>query len=139
MDQKCVMCGKECSATLARKLTNKYRLCAECWQELCVVPVGTKIVNSLGYILVKCEDGEWRLEHRIVAEEKIGRKLLPGEQVHHIDQNKGNNDPDNLEVCKSFREHLENHHAADLVNPPTHRNGRRRKGDPGYIPIPRRT
>ena len=36
--------------------------------------------------------------HRIVAEQKIGRPLRPGEIVHHIDGNKRNNDPSNLEV-----------------------------------------
>ena len=36
--------------------------------------------------------------HRVVAEEKIGRKLEKGEIVHHIDGDKWNNHPDNLEV-----------------------------------------
>lgn len=39
-----------------------------------------------------------RHEHRTVMEEKLGRPLLPGEIVHHRDDNKRNNDPDNLEV-----------------------------------------
>ena len=39
-----------------------------------------------------------RHEHRIVAEEKLGRPLKPGEIVHHIDENGKNNDPDNLLV-----------------------------------------
>ena len=30
-------------------------------------------------------------------EEKLGRKLLPNEQVHHIDENPLNNNLDNLE------------------------------------------
>lgn len=36
--------------------------------------------------------------HRLVAEKMIGRPLLPNEVVHHIDQNKRNNDPNNLMV-----------------------------------------
>lgn len=36
--------------------------------------------------------------HRVVAEQKIGRALLPGEVVHHKDGDKWNNNPDNLEV-----------------------------------------
>lgn len=39
-----------------------------------------------------------RHEHRVVAEKKIGRKLQKGEVVHHIDGDKTNNHPDNLQV-----------------------------------------
>lgn len=46
--------------------------------------------------------------HRVVAERKIGRQLLPGEVVHHIDGDKLNNHPDNLEVL-SQAEHMRRH------------------------------
>lgn len=39
-----------------------------------------------------------RHEHRVVAERMIGRKLKPGEIVHHIDHNKHNNSPSNLQI-----------------------------------------
>lgn len=41
---------------------------------------------------------EWIHEHRYVMEQKIGRFLLTDENVHHIDGNKINNDPNNLEL-----------------------------------------
>lgn len=36
--------------------------------------------------------------HRVLAENKIGRLLLDDEVVHHIDEDKSNNDPSNLAV-----------------------------------------
>lgn len=47
--------------------------------------------------------------HRIVAEIKLGRKLKPGEVVHHEDENKRNANPKNLKVYKSQKEHAKHH------------------------------
>lgn len=50
-----------------------------------------------------------RHEHRVVAEELLGRELKPGEVVHHIDGNKRNNNPENLIVFSSQSEHVKFH------------------------------
>lgn len=49
-----------------------------------------------------------RHEHRAVAEQMIGRALLPGEHVHHIDGNKHNNSQENLQIMTAS-EHLKLH------------------------------
>ena len=48
-------------------------------------------------------------EHRLVAEGKLGRPLRKGEVVHHIDGDYKNNDPNNLMVLPSQREHVKLH------------------------------
>jgi hypothetical protein len=49
-----------------------------------------------------------RHKHRIAAEEMLGRLLLLGEIVHHIDHDKTNNDPSNLQVMTQA-EHVRLH------------------------------
>lgn len=49
-----------------------------------------------------------RHEHRRVMEEKIGRPLTRNDIVHHKDENKRNNDPDNLELM-TRAEHIRHH------------------------------
>jgi hypothetical protein len=50
------------------------------------------------------------LEHRIVAEQKIGRPLRQEEVVHHVDEDRTNNSPENLMVFATRGEHARFHH-----------------------------
>ncbi|MCM3041695.1 HNH endonuclease [Paenibacillus motobuensis] len=43
--------------------------------------------------------------HRIIAEQKLGRKHKQGEVVHHINGNKRDNRSENLKVFASQKEH----------------------------------
>lgn len=62
-------------------------------------PLGSKRISA-GYVMVKVAPGSsgWRLEQRIVMEQKLGRLLGNGECVRHIDKNPLNNSPENLEI-----------------------------------------
>lgn len=77
------------------------------------------LVNDLSnYNIYTNKDGRMRAYNkethavisypRLLVENKLGRKLLPGEDVHHIDENPLNNDLDNLEVI-SHSEHEKQH------------------------------
>ena len=75
---------------------------------------GIKIIK--GYIhvlkpqhhLARKSDGYVPL-HRLVMEEKIGRKILKGEVVNHIDGNPKNNLKENLQLFSNNGEHIKNH------------------------------
>ena len=49
------------------------------------------------------------LERRLVAEKKIGRLLKRSEVVHHVDEDKTNNTPENLIVFRSNSDHSRFH------------------------------
>lgn len=81
---------------------------------------GGRVLASNGYVLIRVGTAHhladvrgYAYEHRLIAEEKIGRRLEPGELVHHKDENKQNNSPDNLEVVLGNTEHLAHHRGCD--------------------------
>lgn len=65
-------------------------------------------VEHHGYVMVR-EGALWRREHRVVAEQKIGRPLLKTEIVHHRNLDRADNRPENLRVYRSHGRHFAHH------------------------------
>jgi hypothetical protein len=64
-----------------------------------VAPKGSGYIDSEGYRRI----GK-RKEHRLVMEQTLGRPLLPDENVHHLNGDKTDNCPENLELWMNRRQ-----------------------------------
>jgi hypothetical protein len=79
---------------------------------------GGRYLDAEGYVWVQALDHPWPRargyirEHVRVIELELGRRLRPGEAVHHRDGDKTNNDRSNLELVNA-REHVRAHRLAD--------------------------
>ncbi len=64
---------------------------------------GVEFVDRWGYKMIRSPERSSRnpytAEHIVVAEKKLGRKIVMGEHVHHLNGNKADNSPENLLVC----------------------------------------
>lgn len=68
-------------------------------------------IDRAGYRMILV-NGRYEREHRHIWKLYNGAVPLPGAQVHHIDQDKLNNSPDNL-LLLSATEHAQVHRAID--------------------------
>lgn len=88
---------------------------------------GGRIVRKDGRVIIYMPShphanlygGTHILEYRVIAENKLGRYLLPNEIVHHIDKNPRNNDLDNLQIMTQSEHaklHMSNRRKHDKSN-----------------------
>jgi hypothetical protein len=73
---------------------------------------GGRSIASNGYVLIRVGKDHhladvrgYAYEHRLVAEQALGRRLHPGEIVHHVNGDKSDNRPENLEIVGSAAHH----------------------------------
>ena len=75
------------------------------------LPSGGRTTDPDGYVLLKANghphanSGGYVREHRLQMERTLGRYLLPGEVVHHINGRKDDNRPENLQLYESNSAH----------------------------------
>lgn len=75
---------------------------------------GGRVINNHGYVMLYMPDHHlatgagYVAEHRLVWEEANGRRLQPGEDVHHINEDRQDNRPENL-VALTKTQHAMEH------------------------------
>jgi len=74
---------------------------------------GGRTITKSGYVLIRvgkqhhlADIRGYAYEHRLVAEKILGRRLKPGEQVHH-EKSRSENTPCYLKIAKSIAQHRE--------------------------------
>ena len=72
--------------------------------------IGSTLIDASGYVNVymgslSTRAGKYMLQHRMVVEADLGRKLDSKEVVHHVDGDKTHNNLANLFVCTSMSHH----------------------------------
>lgn len=132
---ECRMCAAPFTAARAN-IVFCTESCGSEWRARRARPMGSRRrVDRAGYVWIGNQ-----LEHRLVMERVLGRKLRRDEDVHHRNEDRSDNRPTNLEL-RSHREHAALHHAIRreariTAGDATARQRKvyRRLGGPGSLP-----
>jgi hypothetical protein len=109
--RSCAQKGKSPSEEVRKKISETLK--KKTLDENCNFWKGGKKLHG-GYMLVKIKGsaGKYIREHRLVMEKKIGRPMKKKEVVHHWDENKLNNSPENLCLFRTNGAHSRLHQFA---------------------------
>lgn len=90
-------CSKKFKAKKIEVRRGRGRYCSRRCATKGKTKIGKTYIDSEGYVRV-CTLKGWKLEHRVVMAQKLGRPLKRRETVHHKNGVRSNNHPDNLEL-----------------------------------------
>ena len=109
--RKCENCGKEFITVWWTKKNKKssgrgQKFCStSCYMDFAKFSMNNQDIETRvsagGYKYKTIHKGMHVYEHRYVVEQYLGRRLIKGEQVHHLDGDKQNNDITNLVVVRT--------------------------------------
>ncbi len=110
---ECNLCGTEFTIKHRNIKKRKHKKCTPCTQKVS----SDKRRTTSPYIVdhgYKRGKGNQKFEHRAVMEKHLGRPLHRSEIVHHIDNNKTNNDLSNLWLT-NLQDHSKAHDSLEKV------------------------
>ena len=97
---KTAACSRQCMSDYYRTISGDN---SPAWRG------GKGTINSAGYLVMR-RSGKTLLMHRLTMEEHLGRPLVKGETVHHINGNKADNRIENLQLFVSQATHISESH-----------------------------
>ena len=110
MKERCYWLGKKLPFSIRKKMSDSHKKYVG---ELHPSWKGERRKCN-GYIKLYIEKGKYILEHRIIMEKIIGRKLHRWELVHHINNVRDDNKPENLKIV-TRSEHTDLHNKQRIM------------------------